>query len=455
MKKIIFILTIIFIAIFSANGNNKSSKPTVGNGSFSNPYQISHVAELFWFAEQVNNGEVSLYAKLIADIYMQDPGIQVIDKNGNLINYGNGLTTWNPIGWSKAYKGGFDGNGHIINGLYVSGYNASFVAQMERGGSVKNLGVVNSYFGGSGKLGAICGFMYDGQIRNCYNAGTINGSGLSAGGICGETALGSISWCYNTGKISIENERGAIGGICGKIVNGSVGACYNTGDIVAKGNNVEAGGICGSNGGNVGICYNIGSIKANSNYAAGGISGYNGNNANMNNCYNFGKVTNKGKIGGICGRNWNGKIQDCFYLDGTATTGIGENNTSWIYASRKEAQEIAEIMNKDTLFSKWTSYAIYSNMRIILPTLNMEASPIVNLGITTDNKNTNLDEARVYIQDDGLYIYTSECKNINIIRIDGIVWYSGMNSGLRCYSNLTTGIYVIHIEKNTIKVRMP
>ena len=61
------------------------------------------------------------------------------------------------IGYS-GYKGTFDGQGHTISGLYFNDVDASYVGLFGGNcGTIKNVGVVDSYFCGSNYVGGVCG----------------------------------------------------------------------------------------------------------------------------------------------------------------------------------------------------------------------------------------------------------------------------------------------------------
>jgi hypothetical protein len=92
-------------------------KPSVGDGSTGNPYEISTAAELAWFRAYVNEGNLSVCAKLTDDIDLKD-FCHAADASNNIEK------SWEPIGSydsypNKAYKGVFDGNGHTISNLYI------------------------------------------------------------------------------------------------------------------------------------------------------------------------------------------------------------------------------------------------------------------------------------------------------------------------------------------------
>ena len=89
---------------------------------------------------------------------------------------------------------------------------------MAEGGTIKNVGLVDSYIKGYRYVGGISGCR--GTQINCYNLGTILGLSSYVGGICGY--LANITNCYNAGTISGSNSY--VGGICGS--GGTQTNCY-------------------------------------------------------------------------------------------------------------------------------------------------------------------------------------------------------------------------------------
>ena len=90
-------------------------------------------------------------------------------------------------------------------------------------GTIKNLSIVDSYFGGNscGQVGTFIGFGY-GNIENCYSNATIVGSSY-CGGIAGSNGR-TVSNCLYNGKITGESSSNAItadNGDFGKLTN-----CY-------------------------------------------------------------------------------------------------------------------------------------------------------------------------------------------------------------------------------------
>ena len=229
--------------------NSTLSKPQNGDGSADNPYQIGKAGELYWFAGLVN-GDASVCtggvsqnksanAVLTANITVNK---DVLNANGQPNGEGDAFRKWTPIGQSfKAYSGTFDGQGHTISGLW-HWWSTDYIGLFGNNeGTIKNLGVVDSYLSGHENVGGVCG-KNGGSLTNCYNTGTIYGVNY-IGGVCGMNS-GSLTNCYNTGNVR-GNET--VGGVCGGTNGGSFTNCYNTGNVQGKKN---VGGVCGRNDGN-------------------------------------------------------------------------------------------------------------------------------------------------------------------------------------------------------------
>lgn len=197
-----------------------------GNGSTDDPYQISSVDDLYWFAEFVNKGGNHLNACAVLTDNIVVNTLK-FDDGGNLITEGENYKTWVPIwkqDWDNQYEGTFDGKGYTISGLYFDGENKKSVGLFGWTGPnsiIQNVGVVDSYF----KLyddtfyciGSICGRCY-GKIINCFSNSTIVAPNeySYAGGICSEyNGEDGIYNCYFVGSISIGTGATSVGGICG------------------------------------------------------------------------------------------------------------------------------------------------------------------------------------------------------------------------------------------------
>lgn len=254
------------------------------NDKFNGYYAIENAGQLYWFAGLVNgtldgvSQNVSANAVLTADITVNK---NVLAANG-APNSGT-FIEWDPICRDKDtedisgyYNGMFDGNKHTISGLYYdnSGTEGVGLFGWSRG-TIKNVGVVDSYFNGCSYVGGVCGYNYRGTITNCYNSGAVSGADC-VGGVCGENhASGNsnknlksdskIKNCYNSGTVS---GYAYVGGVCGHNY-----ACSPT-----------AGGTRKSI---ISNCYNTSTVKGE--LFIGGVCGYNESNSNstatITNCY--------------------------------------------------------------------------------------------------------------------------------------------------------------------------
>ena len=259
-----------------------------GTGEENDPYQISTAAQLAYLAKQVNEGTdyQRVHFRLVSDL----------DLGGK---------EWTPIGTDgKIFWGGFDGGGHTITGMTITG-DRDYV----------------------GLFGECRNFTADSIYIKSVTVKGANISGHShVGAIAGEGA--NISDCY-----SIENTICAawcVGGICGSLT-GNISGCYNSSSVSG---NSTAGGIMGSASsertvGVVEYCYNIGAVTVRQqDSSVGGITGASAHRYNISNCLNCGKITGNGKnVGGIAGStdsNYMNFIGNCYYNSDLNNAGVGE-----------------------------------------------------------------------------------------------------------------------------------
>lgn len=261
---------------------------TQGRGTKEEPWLIENAEQLAYLAQQVNNGTDYKWNHFLL--------FSDLDLNGN---------EWMPIGTdSNPFWGGFDGGGHTITGMTITG-DGDYVGLF---GECRNFTADSSY------------------IKSV----TVKGANISGhshvGAIAGEGA--NISDCY-----SIENTICAawcVGGICGSLT-GNISGCYNSSSVSG---NSTAGGIMGSASsertvGVVEYCYNIGAVTVRQqDSSVGGITGASAHRYNISNCLNCGKITGNGKnVGGIAGStdsNDMNFIGNCYYNSDLNNAGVGE-----------------------------------------------------------------------------------------------------------------------------------
>ena len=189
-------------------------------------YEIGNYGNLVWFQQYVDAGNVNINARLTANIVANE---NLLDSSGNV--QGTPKYNWTPIGRgysnsSDSYNGVFDGACYSISGLYSNGTEnyCGFFGKMNKG-TIKNLSIVDSYFGESSCffVGSFvgCGYSYS-NIENCYSNATTVGL-YYCGGIAGETK-GTVSNCLYNGKIKGTRNSNAIAS--DRYNEGTITNCY-------------------------------------------------------------------------------------------------------------------------------------------------------------------------------------------------------------------------------------
>ena len=184
-------------------------------------YLIATPAEMAWFAKNVNDKGVIQDAILVNDLHL-----------GNF--------DWTPIGTSSSsFTGNFDGQGHKIEGLYISTKtnNQGFFGYI-KDASVKGLEVYGTV---SGKqyVGGIAGYAAGkSSIDRCANYATVSATGTYVGGVVANlyAATGSVTNSYNAGNVSGTSNCGGVVGYNNK--DAVIENIFNVGDV--KGTTVGA-----------------------------------------------------------------------------------------------------------------------------------------------------------------------------------------------------------------------
>lgn len=340
-----------------------------GLGTPAYPYQIENGNQLLVF-QSIVNGTDTQAANPAACAELTDN----IDMSS--------IANFAPIGTQEhPYTGTFNGNGHNISGLTVSGSDYVGLFGYVDGATIQNINLCDSKItatnaGGIGTstggivgfatgaakiencstnniridaansrhIGGIIGYGKDStRISNCTNTSTLAGT-YNVGGIAGYLEDSSITNSGNSGDLPAPQASGSVGGIVGFTRNGQISTCYNTGEIT-DGSDANVGGIVGMSEASSSIsdCYNVGAVhggKFNGGIAGLAIGTY-------CYCYNTGAVTDSQCRGGVIGRN-DGitTIDHCYYLDTAAPVGISQNTQSGV-----ESRTAAEFANGSVLTS--------------------------------------------------------------------------------------------------------
>ena len=310
-------------------GNNTVYMDGLGTAAY--PYQISTADQLKLFRDKVNNVTKEADTQICAEL------TEDIDLNGE---------AWTPIGnYTEGnqiyYEGTFDGGGHTVSGLNVTGkfrYVSLFGAV--KGGTIKNLTVAGNV------------------SHNYYSTGLdCHVGGIVGGALDAATIENCSNNCSVTGSSS-----DYVGGIAGSNINNArIIDCYNVGTIT--GTIKGTGGVTGLNMGTISNCYNVGTVKGN--YAVGEIVGNN-----------------------------SGTVENCYYLAGTNLNAVGRNNSNG-NITKTESKTAANFANDTVLAllkadrdnSPWDSCQYVAAAKITLPVFKGQGDEHTHNGNWTSNGN--------------------------------------------------------------------
>ena len=279
---------------------------------------------------------------------------------------------WTPIGKddNKAYTGTFDGGGHTITGLTVTGSDqyVGLFGHIGSGGTVKDVTLEEVKIESNNDMsavGGVAGWSY-GNIEYCSVSGSVS-SNSTAGGVVGYQSDGAITGCNSSATV-----KGMVraGGVAGATNSGaSLTGCYATGSVSVENNTTSAayaGGVVGSNGASSTLtaCYATGSVTGSGSGTiyTGGVTGTN-DCGTLTACYHAkGTVSGPGgATGGVAGRNFKdsmfggGIITACYWGDNGQTQGIGYNQ-----AGNGETTKVEGSMTWETAMNAMNS-ALESN----------------------------------------------------------------------------------------------
>lgn len=229
------------------------------------------------------------------------------------------------------FSGTFDGQGHSIKGVSVTGVTGrGLFSIISENATVKNLNVVGIVrpSGSESSIGGIAG-TNKGVIYNCKFSGKVAATN-TVGGIVGEnTSTGSVLKCTAAGTVDGEKfTGGVVGNNSGNIVQSINAASVNTTNEEKKhsledidlstltdvdsytkkssssdetSSATDTGGIAGYSTGTIFSCENSGSIGyPHVGYNIGGIAGR--SSGLIMNCNNYGHLNGRKDIGGIAGQ---------------------------------------------------------------------------------------------------------------------------------------------------------
>ncbi len=217
------------------DGETDVSTSLEGEGTIEKPFLIQSAADLAYFAKGIWSTYAGKYTKLMTDIYLNDVSAPEWYNGEN-------LNTWTP-GSAPGY---FDGNGHVIHGIYIENSDNNGIGGLFGDIStntdikISNLGIEDSYISVStvnGSAGALFNAVIWGdgrkvEIENCYSSDTVILKGYKVAGLAGYTGKPNTSFknCYSSAQI-FEEGTNAVGGALVADCAGSAitfSNCYST-----------------------------------------------------------------------------------------------------------------------------------------------------------------------------------------------------------------------------------
>jgi len=266
------IFTVLLMSLFISMGwaqwdGSVATSFASGDGSGASPFQIQTTAQLAYMQKYVadNAGASGVFFKLMSDINL------------------SGGSSWKPVGSSAAsFQGIFDGNGHIVSNMTISGISADWAGNGLFGhatnATIKKVGV-NNYtissdnLGNSGYIGGMIGYAAGTTIEECFVMGTINLAGSSGsnkiGGFIGRNQPNTnVSDCYARSTIEVAGAVSEISDFTGSTEGGTYTNCYSYyGSVTIPGATGASNAFSGWAGGTRTNCY----INDNAISVAGGV----------------------------------------------------------------------------------------------------------------------------------------------------------------------------------------
>ena len=279
-------------------------------------YRIDDYTDLEALQDFVNGGGNTTYVtfELTSDIDMNGKNFRGIGVSDTL-----------------AFKGTFNGNGHVIKNLKIAAINDINFGLFGKttGATIDSVGLEQCYISGqASNIGGLIGYASNSNITNCFVTGEVGGgSSYYCGGLVGKMINGTIKNSYSNVQIW---GIGALGGLVGES-SATIENCYALGTVPNGYSYI--GGLVGTSSGVITNCYATSDVAA----AVGPIGGLVGSNSGVvTNCYATGTVSGNNS-GALIGAN-KGSISSSYANRNANPNIVGDG-----YATGVEAKTVAEI----------------------------------------------------------------------------------------------------------------
>ena len=341
-----------------------------GSGSELNPYVIHSTRGFLWLSNYTLSRIYlgNKHVELACDIILNDESFN--NKEGTPSGGDGVVYNWKEV--RDVFNGVyFNGNNHIINGVY---YNKQEEAKITVFGvlkEIKNLKAENIYLSSNNAATTL--------ICNAYIVDNIHF--LSGYIIATSSASGIVDFAYT-----------------------EISNCTNRATVISTG--TVAGGITTEGVNNLVLknCINYGDVEAS--WAVAGIVPYIGNHDQMNvsihNCINYGNIRGENHVGGMVGIAYNYgvvsylRINDC---KNYGTIVASSNNAAGMVGAVEAYAEIIGCKNygKTESLASWRNaggiignalqqYLPYNGIISVIDCENYSSSPFIGVIISTVDK---------------------------------------------------------------------
>lgn len=268
-----------------------------GNGTETDPFLIQS-------ADQLNNIRDHLTSdfKQIADIdlgvapYNQGEGFQPI-----------GYITSSSSFSGTPFTGSFDGNGFIINNLFINRPDYSFngLFRFTQNAVLKNIRLINCNLTSSYYAGCLIAIAHYTTVSNCQIIGNVS-AGNTDGMLIGRAVYSNVTDCSTRG--SLTSICWDSGGLIGNVDNSTITRCYS--GVTVSGSGWTGGLIGFSTYSTISCCWTESTVTGTSEEAGGFIGEL--LNSNCSNSFSTGAVNGNEIVGGFCGRTRESTIFNCY-----------------------------------------------------------------------------------------------------------------------------------------------
>ena len=283
-----------------------------GAGTKLSPYIILTAEQLARLSFVVNSSDKAYsgkYFKLGADILLNKGA--VIDEKGALVADSVKLHKWTPIGNSSvSFDGNFDGDGHIVSGMFInttSTHNGLFGNSQ---GTVQNLTVDNSWVYGGNYTAGVVGYNR-GTVKIISNYASVTSLNGPVGGIVGgsEDSYGNVNILDSLSNWGVIKGKTDVGGVLGFVDRMKLSHSKNYG--LVEGEKYTGGIWGGAQSTTIDASYLVNYGKIIGRINTGGLAGYCGHYGlgskysakcgTLKNLRNEGSVQGETYVGGIAG----------------------------------------------------------------------------------------------------------------------------------------------------------